>query len=182
MAFVSAVKMVRPLIVVLTLGVSSFAYSFDFHSFGDCPRPPPGTVSGACEVRDSGFKLTEESPFPFARWVTCLQRKLGLPSGGYGDAVFFSDLISEWEREIDANVRTLKEMLSRKDQAALEHEQTGWQIAREEALERNAARSHPEGTMYMAFAAVQAEAFPQARAIELACRVEKLSAKHQRSP
>lgn len=173
----SAIELCRILIVVLALGFPFLAYSFDLGSVTKCKRPPPGTVSGACEVRDQGYQLTEESPFPFIRWKACLQSEFGLPSGGYGDAVFSSDLVPEWELEINTNLLALNKILSKKDKLALEQEQEAWQLARIQASKKRANRPSPEGTMYMASAALQEEIAPQERAIELACRVEKLGAK-----
>lgn len=132
----SAITSCRLLIAALIVGWPLLAHSFDFGAVTDCPRPPPGTVSGACEVLTQGYELTENSSLPFIRWAACLQRELGLPSGGYGDAVFFSELLPEWEREIDANLLALRKSISSKDQVALESEQESWQLARKKAMAR----------------------------------------------
>jgi len=96
-------------------------------------------------------------------------------SGGYSDAVFFSELIPEWEREIDAHLATLNKLLGKRDRQILLNEQSAWQQARLRAADRRSRMPRPEGTMYMVSAAIIAMDFPERRALELGCRVEILS-------
>lgn len=162
--------------------LSAFVCSFDVQAAYDlksvlaCPRPEPGTVTGSCAVRKYP-ELSETSPYPMLRWVTCLQSSFGLPSGGSADAVFFSDVVPEYEKEIEANLKTLDQLLAEKDRAVLHREQRQWEAARQSAADRRSRRPTQPGTMYMASSAVAALDFPQRRAIELACRIEMLQGK-----
>jgi hypothetical protein len=91
--------------------------------------------------------------------------------------VFFTELIPEWEKEIASNLTSLNQLLSPKDRQALAREQQGWEAARRRAKPKPAKRIRQEGTMYLALGAADAVSIPEARALELACRVERLSPK-----
>jgi hypothetical protein len=167
----------RPVIA----GVAAFLLSITAHAGGfsevsACKRPEPGAVEGACAVR-AYPELNIASPYAPLRWMACLQSELHLPSGGYGDAVFFTDLIPEWEKEIEANLLSLERILSGKDRKILKNEQQTWLDARKRAAIKHSKQSQPLGTMYLMFGAAAELSYPESRAIELACRIEKLTAK-----
>jgi hypothetical protein len=149
------------------------ANASDYMDVPACPRPAAGTTLGACAAR-AGVTNWESSPLPLHRWIACVQAQKQLPSGGYGDAVFFSYLVPEWEKEIAVNLRTLNDLLSSNDRRALDREQKEWTLARERARVRGSKRPLPEGTLYLALSAASALDIPSERAIELACRIEKL--------
>jgi len=163
-------------LVCLLLACGVEASASDLLLVTECQRPMPGTVTGSCSVRRFP-ELQDQSPFPLLRWASCVQAALHLPSGGYGDAIFFSNLASEFETEIEANLQTLDRVLSQKDRKSLKHEQHQWELARQRATDRRARNPLPNGTMYLMFGASTALSFPEDRAIELACRIEKLQAK-----
>lgn len=139
----------------------------------NCIRPLPGAFEGACKAR-VGMNI-EHSPFGLHKWIVCQQEKRGWGSGGYGDAVFFSDLIPEWEREIEANLFTLSELLTKDYRRRLMREQKQWQVAKQRAIELRSKKPNTPGTMHMAINSVTEMRFSERRAIELACRVEKLT-------
>lgn len=164
------------IVYIFTFGWCEATFASDFAAISECQRPEPGTVAGACAVR-SNPEIHEQSPYPMLRWAACLQKSLRLPSGGSRDAIFFRDLASEYEIEIEANLKTLEKILTEKDRKALKHEQLRWVTAREQAGGKRAKEGMPAGTMYQVFSSATALTFPEDRAIELACRVEKLKEK-----
>ncbi len=143
-----------------------------------CVKPDPGSYEGSCDAR-VGLPV-EQSPHPLHKWITCLQEKRGWGSGGYGDAIFFKDLVPVWEQEMAEYLRILSGLMGKKDKKELEKEQMAWEEARATALKRRWERPRPEGTMHMALAAVDELEFPERRALELGCRIEKLKPKNQR--
>ena len=161
------------LLAILLLVCGADVCASELLLVAECQRPSPGTVSGSCSVRQSP-ELTDQSPFPLLRWAACVQTALHLPSGGSADAIFFSGLAEEFETEIAANLKTLDQTLSKRDRKSLKHEQHQWEMARQRAASKRARNPLPDGTMYMMFGASTALSFPEDRAIELACRIEKL--------
>lgn len=172
----SAGLLIRILTALVTWLCCAATGAEDFSKISGCPRPEPGSVAGSCAVRKYP-ELTEKSPYAPLKWMACLQNALHLPSGGYGDAVFFSDLVPEWEKEIGANLRSLETVLSERDQKVLKEEQRAWEAARKMAAEKRAKEPSQEGTMYLMFGAAVEMSYPEDRAIELACRIEKLTSK-----
>lgn len=167
-----------------------FSYSFHVHSSDldepGCTRPQPGTYAGACAARESDdyarkfqFDLyySSRSQFGFYEWIGCLEEKNHVPSGGYSDAVFYTELIPEWEKEIDANLLALQSLLSKRGRASLQREQQQWILARERHFQRRGKQPQGEGTLNMARNSAHALDFVEKRAVELACRVEKFSRK-----
>jgi hypothetical protein len=162
------------IVLLRLLLCSPHAARADELSHPDCPRPPPGTVEGACEIRAKGPELTEKSPYPLLRWAACVQSKLGLPSANNADAIFFGELRLEFEKEIDANLITLHQKLSYKDKLVLKQEQLAWESASKRADARRAKQQQPEGSLYNVYRSIANLTAPEDRAIELACRIEIL--------
>jgi hypothetical protein len=150
-----------------------------FAEFTACQRPPPGSVAGACEIRNkraSGAMIDNwHSPYVIHKWWACLQDAQHLPSGGMRDAIFHTQFIAEWKREIDANLATLRTILSAKHREELDMEQKAWERALERWQSAQQTSPQPMGTMYLMFSAGSESGFYSDRAIELACRVEKFS-------
>ncbi len=141
-----------------------------------CVRPAAGDYAGACDARQANtYADLAASPYTFYRWMGCRQSEQGLPSGGYGDAVFFSEMVPEWEREIDALLPVLRKFLNAANRAYLETEQSTWEKARARADARRFDQPLQPGTMYIAIAAFNQMEIPEKRAVERACRVEKFS-------
>jgi hypothetical protein len=138
-----------------------------------CVRPKSGLYKGACQARAS--TEFEQSPYySLFNWIVCLQNKGHGSGGGMGSAIFFSELIPEWEKEIDAHLISLNKLLSKRHKKQLWKEQQVWEAARTRALEKKSREPLQQGTMYMVFRAFDVMEFPLRRALELGCRVEKL--------
>jgi hypothetical protein len=164
------------------LPVTLVCFYLPSHAMGefsspDCLRPAPGDFRGACEVRATSPELSGESPFALIRWAACLQSKFGLPAAGNIDARFFSELTLEYETEIDANIKTLDTLLSPGDRIALKREQQAWRLAQDKAEAKWSKQSTSDGSLYRVYSSIDRLVPAENRAIELACRVEKLQAK-----
>jgi len=167
--------------VVVTAGEAS-----EFSQYSSCPRPPVGSVTGACEVRN---KRTAEvlidntqSPYVIHKWWSCLQSAQHLPCGCSADAQFIGAFIFEWKQEIDVNLASLRKLLSPRDRAALDEEQKAWERAVVRGQKSRDSSPRPFGSLYLIYSVIADEAPYSERAIELACRVEKFSVPHSAEP
>jgi len=138
-----------------------------------CSRPPPGMVQGSCEAR-TGLEV-DKSPYGLHKWITCLQEARHWGTGGMPDAIFFSELIPEWEKEIAVNLVALTPLLSKTDGKYLLIEQRTWERARERNVQKVQQGPRQLGSMYRVSESLLALGLPEQRALELACRIEKLS-------
>jgi hypothetical protein len=144
-----------------------------------CVRPSPGQFDGSCEARKR--MVIEKSPHVIHKWITCMQEERGWGSGGNDDAVFFFGLVTEWEKEVAAHLITLDNLLASKDRKDLHREQLAWEKARARAMRKKQQQPIPQGSMDRAFASIDTMNFPEQRALELGCRVEKLIPKQRTS-
>lgn len=145
-----------------------------------CTRPVPGSYLGSCDAR-KGIEV-EKSAHSMHKWITCMQEERGWGTGGTSDAIFFSELIPEWEVEINAQLSVLDTLLSPKDKKALHKEQQAWERARAREIAKKARQPSRDGSMYRVFESIDSLDLPERRALELGCRVEKLIRNRSEQP
>lgn len=157
-----------------------------FSKYSSCPRPPVGSVAGACEVRNKRAAKVliddTQSQYIIHKWWSCLQSAQHLPCGCSADAHFIGQFIFEWKQEIDANLASLRKLLSPRDRAALDEEQKAWERAVLRGQKSRDSSPRPFGSQYLVYSVIADERPYSERAIELACRVEKFSVPHLEKP
>lgn len=173
-------------VLATTSGAVTAGDASEFSKNSSCPRPPVGSVAGACEVRNKRAAKVlidnTQSPYVIHKWWSCLQSAKHLPCGCNADAQFIRAFIFEWKQEIDANLASLRKLLSPRDHAALNDEQNAWERAVVRGQKSRDSSPQPFGSMYLIYSVIADEAPYSERAIELACRVEKFSVPHTAEP
>jgi hypothetical protein len=141
-----------------------------------CVKPEIGMYEGACAAR-VGLQVNK-SPYALHKWMACRIDRGESGMGGYSTAVFYSELAEDWENEMNYYLSALQQLLSKKHVADLQEEQRRWTLARERWHQRQSEAPSQEGTMYMALSAGDEASSFEARALELGCRVEKFTPRH----